>query len=98
MKAILAIRLIYQTKDQDWAVEISLDDNETHRFPIAAGEQANTVIRAFEGSSTAEFDEASGEIVFNYDPVKLDDLLDFRMDEDEQPGPSKDPKKSKHRR
>ena len=98
MKTIVAVKLIYQTKAQDWAVEISLEDGAVHRFPISAGEQASTVIRAFEGSSAANFDEATGEIVFDYDPLKLDDLFGFDPDEIEDRGPSKGGKKAKHRR
>ena len=93
MKPIVAITLIYQTKAQDWAIEVLLEGGATHRFPIAAGEHASTVIRAFERSSTASFDEATGEIVFAYDPLKLDDLFGFDLDEEEDRGPAKGKKK-----
>ena len=98
MKAILAIKLIYQTKAQDWTVALSLDDGAALRFPVGSGEQANTVIRAFEGSTGAKFDDPTGEIVFDYDPVKLDDLLDFGMGDNEHSPPARPPRKSKHRR
>ena len=94
MKMIVGVTLIYQTKAQDWALSIALEDGATRRFPIAAGEQAGIVIRAFEGSSQASFDEASGEIVFAYDPLKLDDLFGLDLEDEDRP-----PKgKNKHRR
>ena len=95
MKTIVGVTLIYQTKAQDWALSIALEDGANRRFPIAAGEQAGAVIRAFEGSSQASFDETSGEIVFTYDPLKLDDLFGLDL-EDEDRGLQRG--KKKHRR
>jgi hypothetical protein len=94
MKTIVGVTLIYQAKAQDWALSIALEDGATRRFPIAAGEQAGTVIKAFEGSSQASFDEASGEIVFTYDPLKLDDLFGLDLEHEDR-GP---PRSKKHRR
>lgn len=88
MLAIQGLKCIYDTGSRSWAMELALEaegENAVRRFDIDGPEDAEMLIRAFEESTTSGFDPHTGEIVFGYDFIDLDDEEDDE-DEDEEAG------------
>lgn len=89
MLAIQGLKCIYDTGSRGWAIELALKgdgEDVTRRFDVDGPDDAKMLIEAFEESTGAAFDPATGEIVFAYDYVTLDDEDeedDEEMDEDE---------------
>lgn len=73
MHTILGLSCIYDTARQSWAIELTLDEEAgRHRFPISP-DQVETFVEAFDDCSKAEFDPATGEIVFAFEYEEYED-------------------------
>jgi hypothetical protein len=83
MQLILGIKCIYDTARQSWAVELILDGEGRHRFPISP-DQVEPFVEAFDDCSAAEFDPASGEVVFTFEYEMDDDDEDEEGDGDDE--------------
>lgn len=73
MLAIQGLKCVYDTGAHVWAMELAFVGEETpRRFDLDGPEDAEMLIDAFEGSSSAVFDATSGEIVFAYEYARFD--------------------------
>ncbi len=85
MLPIQGLKCIYDTTGRGWSIELVLKaEGETalRRFDVDGPDDAEMLIEAFEASSVSSFDPQTGEIVFGYEYLDLDDEDDF-ADEDE---------------
>lgn len=83
MLAIQGLKCIYDTKGKGWSIELVLkaDGEDTvRRFDVDGADDAELLIEAFEDSSASSFDPETGEIVFGYEYLDLDE----EDDEDEE--------------
>lgn len=89
MLAIQGLKCIYDTGSRGWAIELVLKgDGEdlTRRFDVDGPDDAEMLIEAFEESTGSAFDPATGEIVFAYDYVTLDDEDEEDETEEDEDG------------
>ncbi|BCB20550.1 hypothetical protein [Bosea sp. ANAM02] len=85
MLAIQGLKCIYDTTGKGWSIELVLradGEEAVRRFDVDGAEDAELLIEAFEDSSASAFDPETGEIVFGYEYLDLDDE-DEEDDEDE---------------
>ncbi len=85
MLPIQGLKCIYDTTGRGWSIELVLKaEGETvlRRFEVDGPDDAEMLIEAFEDSSVSAFDPQTGEIVFGYEYLDLDDEDDL-ADEDE---------------
>lgn len=93
MLPIQGLKCIYDTAGRSWAIElvVKADGEELlRRFEVDSADDAEMLIDAFENSSASTFDPETGEIVFGYEYLDLDDedededdLDDDDLDEDD---------------
>jgi hypothetical protein len=82
MLAIQGLKCIYDTTGKGWSIELVLradGEEAVRRFDVDGAEDAELLIEAFEDSSASTFDPETGEIVFGYEYLDLDEV-----DEDEE--------------
>ena len=85
MLAIQGLKCIYDTTGKGWSIELVLradGEEAVRRFDVEGAEDAEVLIEAFEDASASAFDPATGEIVFGYEYLDLDEE-DEEDDEDE---------------
>lgn len=85
MLAIQGLKCIYDTTGKGWSIELVLradGEEAVRRFDVDGAEDAELLIEAFEDSSASAFDPETGEIVFGYEYLDLDEE-DEEDDEDE---------------
>ncbi|WP_306225961.1 hypothetical protein [Bosea beijingensis] len=85
MLAIQGLKCIYDTTGKGWSIELVLradGEDAVRRFDVDGPEDAELLIEAFEDSSASAFDPETGEIVFGYEYLDLDEE-DEEDDEDE---------------
>ncbi len=85
MLAIQGLKCIYDTTGKGWSIELVLradGEDAVRRFDVDGAEDAELLIEAFEDSSASAFDPETGEIVFGYEYIDLDEE-DEEDDEDE---------------
>ena len=85
MLAIQGLKCIYDTTGKGWSIELVLradGEEAVRRFDVDGAEDAELLIEAFEDSSASAFDPETGEIVFGYEYLELDEE-DEEEDEDE---------------
>ena len=85
MLAIQGLKCIYDTTGKGWAIELVLradGEEAVRRFDVEGAEDAELLIEAFEDASASAFDPETGEIVFGYEYLDLDEE-DEEEDEDE---------------
>ncbi len=85
MLAIQGLKCIYDTTGKGWSIELVLradGEDAVRRFDVDGAEDAELLIEAFEDSSASAFDPETGEIVFGYEYLDLDEE-DEEDDEDE---------------
>lgn len=85
MLAIQGLKCIYDTTGKGWAIELVLradGEEAVRRFDVDGPDDAELLIEAFEDSSASAFDPETGEIVFGYEYLDLDEE-DEEDDEDE---------------
>jgi DNA-directed RNA polymerase subunit delta len=83
MATILGLKAIYDTRNMAWAIELALDGEPgSHRFKVANGEEVESFLEAFEESTDARYDPASGEVAFAFE-YAFDDEDDDREDDEE---------------
>ncbi|WP_336809406.1 hypothetical protein [Bosea sp. MMO-172] len=85
MLAIQGLKCIYDTTGKGWAIELVLradGEEAVRRFDVEGAEDAELLIEAFEDASASAFDPETGEIVFGYEYLDLDEE-DEEDDEDE---------------
>lgn len=85
MLAIQGLKCIYDTTGKGWSIELVLradGEEAVRRFDVEGAEDAELLIEAFEDASASAFDPATGEIVFGYEYLDLDEE-DEEDDEDE---------------
>jgi len=88
MLAIQGLKCIYDTTGKGWSIELVLradGEEAVRRFDVDGAEDAELLIEAFEDSSASTFDPETGEIVFGYEYLDLDEV-----DEDEEEGEDAD--------
>ena len=88
MLAIQGLKCIYDTTGKGWSIELVLradGEDAVRRFDVDGAEDAELLIEAFEDSSASAFDRETGEIVFGYEYLDLDEE-DEEDDEDEDEG------------
>lgn len=86
MLAIQGLKCIYDTAGKGWSIELVLraDGEDTvRRFDVDGPDDAELLIGAFEDSSASAFDPETGEIVFGYEYLDLDEEDDEEDDEDD---------------
>ncbi len=86
MLAIQGLKCIYDTTGKGWSIELVLradGEDAVRRFDVDGAEDAELLIEAFEDSSASAFDPETGEIVFGYEYLDLDEE-DGDDDEDEE--------------
>ncbi len=84
MLAIQGLKCIYDTTGKGWSIELVLQadgEDAVRRFDVEGAEDAELLIEAFEDSSASVFDPETGEIVFGYEYLDLDQV-DGDDDED----------------
>ena len=92
MLAIQGLKCIYDTTGKGWAIELVLradGEEAVRRFDVEGAEDAELLIEAFEDASASAFDPETGEIVFGYEYLDLDEE-DEEDDEDEDEGDEAD--------
>ena len=85
MLAIQGLKCIYDTTGKGWSIELVLradGEEAVRRFDVDGADDAELLIEAFEDSSASAFDPETGEIVFGYEYLELDEE-DEEEDEDE---------------
>ena len=85
MLAIQGLKCIYDTTGKGWSIELVLradGEDAVRRFHVDGPDDAELLIEAFEDSSASAFDPETGEIVFGYEYLDLDEE-DEEDDEDE---------------
>lgn len=85
MLAIQGLKCIYDTTGMGWSIELVLradGEDAVRRFDVDGPDDAELLIEAFEDSSASAFDPETGEIVFGYEYLDLDEE-DEEDDEDE---------------
>ena len=83
MLAIQGLKCIYDTTGKGWSIELVLradGEEAVRRFDVDGADDAELLIEAFEDSSASAFDPETGEIVFGYEYLDLDE----EDDEDEE--------------
>ena len=83
MLAIQGLKCIYDTTGKGWSIELVLradGEEAVRRFDVDGADDAELLIEAFENSSASAFDPETGEIVFGYEYLDLDE----EDDEDEE--------------
>ncbi|MGN6095208.1 MAG: hypothetical protein ACTHP8_03130 [Bosea sp. (in: a-proteobacteria)] len=86
MLPIQGLKCIYDTTGRGWSIELVLKaegEAAVRRFDVDGPDDAEMLIEAFEDSSVSAFDPETGEIVFGYEYLDLDDEDDLAEDEDE---------------
>ena len=84
MVTILGLKAIYDTRNMGWAIELALDgEPETHRFSVGKGEEVESFLEAFEESTDARYDPASGEVAFAFE-YAFDDEDDSEEEDEEE--------------
>ena len=76
MLAIQGLKCIYDTTGKGWSIELVLradGEEAVRRFDVDGAEDAELLIEAFEDSSASAFDPETGEIVFGYEYLDLDE-------------------------
>jgi DNA-directed RNA polymerase subunit delta len=89
MLAIQGLKCIYDTTGKGWSIELVLKadgEDAVRRFDVDGPDDAELLIEAFEDSSASVFDPETGEIVFGYEYLDLDeeDEGDEEADESEE--------------
>ena len=87
MLAIQGLKCIYDTTGKGWSIELVLradGEDAVRRFDVDGAEDAELLIEAFEDSSASAFDPETGEIVFGYEYLDLDETDDDDEDETEE--------------
>jgi DNA-directed RNA polymerase subunit delta len=89
MLAIQGLKCIYDTTGKGWSIELVLradGEDAVRRFDVDGPDDAELLIEAFEDSSASVFDPETGEIVFGYEYLDLDeeDEGDEEADESEE--------------
>ena len=101
MLAIQGLKCIYDTTGKGWSIELVLradGEGVVRRFDVEGAEDAELLIEAFEDASASAFDPATGEIVFGYEYLDLDEEdeeddegeRDEEADESEEDGEDSD--------
>jgi hypothetical protein len=86
MLAIQGLKCIYDTTGKGWSIELVLradGEEAVRRFDVEGAEDAELLIEAFEDCSASAFDPETGEIVFGYEYLDLEDEEDEDEAEDE---------------
>ncbi|MBN9456660.1 MAG: hypothetical protein J0I54_08550 [Bosea sp.] len=86
MLPIQGLKCIYDTTGRGWSIELVLKaegEAAVRRFDVDGPDDAEMLIEAFEDSSVSAFDPETGEIVFGYEYLDLDDEDDLAEDDDE---------------
>ena len=76
MLAIQGLKCIYDTTGKGWSIELVLradGEEAVRRFDVDGADDAELLIEAFEDSSASAFDPETGEIVFGYEYLDLDE-------------------------
>ncbi|MDX3806275.1 hypothetical protein ACXIUS_01790 [Bosea thiooxidans] len=76
MLPIQGLKCIYDTTGRGWSIELVLKaegEVALRRFDVDGPDDAEMLIEAFEDSSVSVFDPETGEIVFGYEYLDLDD-------------------------
>jgi hypothetical protein len=76
MLAIQGLKCIYDTTGKGWSIALVLradGEDAVRRFDVDGAEDAELLIEAFEDSSASAFDPETGEIVFGYEYLDLDE-------------------------
>ena len=88
MLAIQGLKCIYDTTGKGWSIELVLradGEDAVRRFDVDGPDDAELLIEAFEDSSASVFDPETGEIVFGYEYLELDEEdEEDEGDEDEE--------------
>ena len=90
MLTIQGLKCIYDTTGKGWSIELVLKadgEDAVRRFDVDGPDDAELLIEAFEDSSASTFDPETGEIVFGYEYLDLDEEDDEdggEEDEDEE--------------
>lgn len=88
MLAIRGLKCIYDTTGKGWSIELVLradGEEAVRRFDVDGPDDAELLIEAFEDSSASAFDPETGEIVFGYEYLELDE-----EDEEDEEGEAED--------
>lgn len=91
MLPIQGLKCIYDTTGRGWSIELVLKaegEAALRRFDVDGPDDAEMLIEAFEDSSVSVFDPETGEIIFGYEYLDLDDdeddLAETEEEEDEE--------------
>ena len=87
MLPIQGLKCIYDTTGRGWSIELVLKaegEAALRRFDVDGPDDAEMLIEAFEDSSVSVFDPETGEIVFGYEYLDLDDDEDELAETDDE--------------
>lgn len=87
MLPIQGLKCIYDTTGRGWSIELMLKaegEAALRRFDVDGPDDAEMLIEAFEDSSVSVFDPETGEIIFGYEYLDLDDDEDDLAETDEE--------------
>lgn len=87
MLPIQGLKCIYDTTGRGWSIELVLKaegEAALRRFDVDGPDDAEMLIEAFEDSSVSVFDPETGEIIFGYEYLDLDDDEDDLAETDEE--------------
>ena len=93
MLPIQGLKCVYDTGSRGWAIELALkaeDEVLSRRFDVDGPEDAEMLIEAFEESTSSSFDPESGEIVFAYEYVTLDEVDEDELEDDAEESEDED--------
>lgn len=103
MTIVTAMKCIYDTTAQTWAMEVALDGaSEPRRFSIQ-GDDVENLIEAFDDAASVEFDPQTGHLAFDFhhdfeEEAEDDDSTEETNDEageDEEEEQERKPKKAR---
>ena len=87
MLPIQGLKCIYDTTGRGWSIELVLKaegEAALRRFDVDGPDYAEMLIEAFEDSSVSVLDPETGEIVFGYEYLDLDDDEDELAETDDE--------------
>ena len=87
MLPMQGLKCIYDTTGRGWSIELVLKaegEAALRRFDVDGPDDAEMLIEAFEDSSVSVFDPETGEIVFGYEYLDLDDDEDELAETDDE--------------
>lgn len=96
MQAIKGLKCVYLLSTQSWAIEFAIEgEADAKRIAVPGPDHVETFLDAFDQSTESWFDQAEGEVVFDFQYTGLDDdefdddeVIDDEDEEDDEAEPA----------